>query len=236
MNISQSPITITCPEYQVYEPLLSLDGKQILELGCGKAELTRQITDHGINRYITATEVDEIQHNKNLQIDDLPNVNFVLAGSQAIPFPDNSFDVVMMFKSFHHVPIELMGQALAETRRVLKPGGLAYISEPLFSGDFNDVLKLFHDEKAVRDAAFAAIKKCVDKGELSLKEELFFNTPIVFEDFAQFETNVINVTHSDHKPSKDIHQQVERLFMNNEGPDGFKFHIPIRVDLLQKPA
>lgn len=236
MKISQSPITRTCPEYEVYESLLDLDGKTILELGCGKAELTRQITNHGNHRKITATEVDEIQHKKNLQIDDLPNVDFVLAGSEAIPFPDNSYDVVMMFKSFHHVPVELMGQALLETQRVLKPGGLAYISEPLFSGDFNDILKLFHDEQLVREAAFAAIKNCVDKGELLLKEETFFNTPILFENFLQFETNVINVTHSDHKPSPEILQQVKTLFMNNEGPDGFRFHIPIRVDLLQKPG
>jgi 2-methylisocitrate lyase-like PEP mutase family enzyme len=66
-----------------------------------------------------------------------------------------------MFKSLHHVPVPLMDQALAEIRRVLKPGGLAYISEPVFAGEFNEVLRLFHDESIVRREAFSAIERAV---------------------------------------------------------------------------
>jgi ubiquinone/menaquinone biosynthesis C-methylase UbiE len=163
MNQSLTQITETCAEYEVYERLLSLDGMDILELGCGTADITRQIAAHGNNRRITATEVDSIQHEKNLLIDDLPNVTFVLAGSEAIPSEDKAFDIVFMFKSLHHVPLELMEQALNEVHRVLKSGGLAYISEPVFQGDFNNILRLFHDEEAVREAAFNTLKDVVDK-------------------------------------------------------------------------
>ncbi len=76
---------------------MSLDGKKILELGCGKADLTRLIATTGSGREIMATEVDEIQHNHNLLIDDLPTVTFVKAGSEEIPSDDESFDVVFMF-------------------------------------------------------------------------------------------------------------------------------------------
>ena len=38
-------------------------------------------------------------------------------------------------------------------RCVLKPDGVAYISEPIYAGAFNDILKMFHDEREVRQAA-----------------------------------------------------------------------------------
>jgi ubiquinone/menaquinone biosynthesis C-methylase UbiE len=235
MKQSLTQITETCDEYEVYERLLSLDGMDILELGCGTADITRQIATHGNERTVTATEVDRIQHEKNLLIDDLPNVTFVFAGSEAIPSGDKAFDIVLMFKSLHHVPLELMGQALSEVHRVLKPGGLAYISEPVFQGDFNKILRLFHDEGAVREAAFNTIKDAVDRKLFTLQAEVFFNVPLLFEDFDQFDRCVINVTHSDHQLSPELYQEVKDRFTLKMQPDGAKFLVPIRVDLLRKP-
>ena len=233
MNLSQ-PTNKTCNESEVFEQRLSLDGKEILELGCGKADITRLIATNGHGRKITATEVDEIQHNKNLLIDDLPNVTFLMAGSEAIPLANESFDVVFMFKSLHHVPIELMENALKEIKRVLKPGGMAYISEPIFDGDFNEVLRLFHDEEKVRESAYRAIEKSITDENFILADEIFFNTPMVFESFEEFERKIINVTHTNHKLSPELHQRVTNQFSLNMQDDGAKFLIPIRVDLLKK--
>ena len=198
MKLAQERIELNCPESDIYNQLLSLDDKHILELGCGSADITRNIATAGKGRKITALEVDEIAHQKNLQITDLPNVSFGLSGAQDIPLDDESFDVVFMFKSLHHVPLELMDQSLLEVRRVLKPGGFAYISEPIFAGEFNEILRLFHDEQKVREAAFQAVKRAVDDGLFILAEQVFFNTPMKYQSFAEFENNVINATHSDH--------------------------------------
>ncbi len=230
MEITKTQITRTCSETEVYNELLELDDKQILELGCGAAELTRVIATEGYGRHVTAMEVDAIQHNNNLLVKDLNNVTFQLAGAEAIPAADNTFDVVFMFKSLHHVPVELMKQALTEIQRVLKPNGVAYISEPIFAGDFNEVLRLFHDEEIVRNEAFLAIKHAVDTGAFSLLKETFFNSPLVFEDFADFENRVIQATHTKHNLADSTYQKVQELFANQ--PNG-KFTVPIRVDLLQ---
>ncbi len=234
MRIAAQAVEVTCLEDEVYSRLLSLDNKHILELGCGGAEKTRDIATSGVNRRITALEVDEIAHQKNLQIGDLPNVKFVLSGAQAIPLGDESVDIVMMFKSLHHVPIELMEISLREIRRVLKPGGLAYISEPVFSGDFNEILRLFHNEQEVREAAFQTTKKAVNEGMFQLLEETFFNTPGHYRDFAEFEDTIINATHSQHHLDTGLHEQVRQRFEKHMGDDGAHFLTPVRVDLLQK--
>src|SRR5918911_1517556 len=46
-----------------------------------------------------------------------------------LPFPDESFDLVMCIEGFHYVPDPKQG--VAEIRRVLRPGGHALISVPL---------------------------------------------------------------------------------------------------------
>ena len=235
MKIAVESIEVNCPEAQIYDRLLTLDSKHILELGCGAAEITRNIATTGKNRRITAFEVDEIAHGKNIQITDLPNVTFGLAGAQHIPLENESVDVVLMFKSLHHVPIELMDMAMREINRVLKPGGVAYISEPIFAGAFNEILRLFHDESRVREAAFNTLKTAVDKGLFELVEETFFNSPMRFEDFADFENKVLKATHTKHNLDNEAHSQVKGRFEKHIGKDGAHFRMPMRVDLLQKP-
>jgi len=235
MNIAAENIALSCAESEIYNRLLELDGKHILELGCGCAEITRDIATTGAGRKITALEVDEIAHEKNLHITDLPNVTFVLSGAQAIPLDDESVDVAFMFKSLHHVPLDLMEPSMREIRRVLKPGGLAYISEPVFAGDFNEILRLFHDEQKVREAAFSIIKKVVDDGLFNLVEETFFNSPMKFENFTDFENKVLKVTHTKHDLDGDLYSQVKQRFEEHEGVHGAHFLMPVRVDLLQRP-
>jgi len=234
MKIAAEQIDVTCPESEIYNRLLTLDEKHILELGCGSAEITRNIATSGAGRKITALEVDTIAHKKNLQIIDLPNVTFGLSGAQEIPLGDESVDVVLMFKSLHHVPLELMEASMHEIRRVLKPGGLLYVSEPIFSGDFNEILRLFNDEQEVRKAAFNTIKKAVDGGLYSLVEETFFNSPMKFENFAEFESKIIKATHGNYLLDEKLYEQVQKRFEQHVGKDGAEFLMPIRVDLLQK--
>lgn len=227
-------IALNCPERDVIARALALDDRRILELGCGRADLTRVIAQGGTGRHVTALEVDETQHAKNLQIADLPNVDFRLGGAEAIPAADASFDVVLMFKSLHHVPVPAMDAALAEIRRVLKPGGLAYLSEPIFAGAFNDILRLFHDEQRVRAAAFAAIVRAVEQGLFESVEEIFFNAPVHFPDFASFERQIIGATHTRHELSPSVHAEVRARFESHMAADGARFQAPMRVNLLRR--
>jgi SAM-dependent methyltransferase len=236
MRLRDPDSRTACPERDVYTELLPLANARVAELGCGRAELTRAIAEAFPTAQIIALEVDAIQHARNLAITDLPNVRFVAGGAEALPFDDDSLDLVLMFKSLHHVPSHLLDKALAEVRRVLRPGGLAYISEPVFAGEYNEIMRIFHDEERVRAAAFSAIVRSVESGALELVAERFFSTPLRFDDFAHFEDRVLGVTHTQHRLSESQLSTVRERFMRHVTPQGAQFLQPMRVDLLRKPA
>src|SRR5574343_1485332 len=236
MKIADPTQTTLVNEVKLMLEQLPFDGAHVLELGCGKAEKTRTLAETGRVAQIIALEVDAIQHARNLAITDLPQVSFRHGGAEAIPADDNSVDIVLMFKSLHHVPMQHMDQALGEIARVLKPGGLAWISEPVYAGNLNEIMRLFHDEKIVREAAFAAVCKAVESGALALEKQLFFNTRSQFDNFEQFDARMIRVTHSDHQLSTELYQQVRERFSAHLTPEGATFLNPQRVDLLRKAS
>ncbi len=219
---------------EVYEHLLDLKEAEIVELGCGNGDLARAIATAFPQASLTALEVDSRQHAANLEGPQLPNLTFAEGSAERIPAGDEAFDVVLAIKSLHHVPADRLDRALAEIRRVLKPGGLAYIAEPVFAGAFNEIMRIFHDEEAPRLAAFEAIKKAVTKGGMTLDAEKFFFVPVQVADFADFERRFVNVTHSEIRLSKAQREQVEKRLAQHMTPKGATFKTPMRVDVLRK--
>ncbi|HEY0488440.1 MAG TPA: class I SAM-dependent methyltransferase [Telluria sp.] len=213
---------------------LPLGGARALELGCGTARQTRLLARSGKFESILAFEVDRVQHALNLQLGDLPSVHFALGGAQAIPAGDASVDAVFLFKSLHHVPLDLLGQAFAEIQRVLVTGGLVYISEPVFGGDYNDILRLFHDERRVREAAFEATRDAVEAGLFELVSQTFFRAQVRYRDFVEFEQKVIAATHTEHRLSAELLGEVRAKFAAHMSERGAEFLAPFRVDLLRK--
>jgi len=236
MQLMNPDITRACKEAEIYESLLELDGARVLELGCGKADHTRNIAQAHTGAQIVAAEVDRIQHAKNLAAAPVANIRFTDFGAESIPLADAGLDVVMMFRSLHHVPLDRMDAAFREIHRVLRPGGHAYVSEPVFAGAFNELVRIYNDEELVRKAAFDAVYRAVDQGLLELVSETFFLTPVQYRDFAEFAKKHFEITHGVRNVTDEQSAAVERLFNAHLGPDGVKLTQPIRVDLLRKPA
>jgi SAM-dependent methyltransferase len=235
MQLDRPEAYETTSELELMERLLPLDDARILELGCGGAWTTRQLAErHPSSRFI-ATEVDQVQHTKNLQLG-LPNVEFRLEGAQAVSEPDNSVDIAWMLKSLHHVPRELMAKAMDEIRRVVKPGGLVWFSEPVYVGAFNELMSLIHDEKEVRELAFDAIKSLVESGAMQLRTERFFNVPGSYVSWEQFESRFLKVTHTELDVAPERYEEIRTAFMARMTDEGAHFLKPHRLDLLQKPV
>ncbi|RXJ83721.1 SAM-dependent methyltransferase [Arcobacter sp. CECT 8985] len=232
MKLLEKNIKQTLNEDYLIETL-NLDNKTILELGCGKAVMTRNIANNGENRKVIACEVDEHQHELNLALNE-KNIEFKLCGAEDIDVKDNSIDIVFMFKSFHHIPVELMNKALEEIKRVLKPNGIAYISEPLHQGLQNELVAMFHNEEEVRKKAFEAIKSSVESNQFKLFKEIFFQTEVYYENFNDFEKKQMNATYNEVTITNELKSKIKDKFDSYNNGNEITLLKPFRVDILQK--
>ncbi|HMO45580.1 MAG TPA: class I SAM-dependent methyltransferase [Rubrivivax sp.] len=221
-------------ELELLAELLPLQrGLQIVELGCGNARLARALLRRFPACRVSALEVDARQHAKNLA-EPQPGLSFVAAPAQAIPFADAGFDLALMLKSLHHVPLPAMDAALAEARRVLRARGVLYVSEPVYDGPLNEIVRLFNDEGTVRAAAQAALDRALAGGGWDAVLERRFHTAVQFRDFADFERRMVDVSFAERHLDDALRAQVRARFEPHLGPDGARFVRPMQLRLLRR--
>ncbi len=233
MSAIPDTLPVIDDELDVLSDLIPLGKRDIIELGCGAAQLARSLLSRFPDSRVTGLEVDERQHAKNLA-SPRPGLSFVAGGAQAIPFADASFDVALMLKSLHHVPMPLLEQALAEVGRVLRPRGYLYVSEPVYAGPFNAVIRLFNDEGVVRAAAQAALDTVLKSGHWEQVAERRFEMPVVFKDFDDFEKRIMRPTFADHQIDDAKLAEVRAALQPHLGAGGAHFQRPMHVRLLRR--
>ena len=232
--MNENTLELIADEFNLMRRLLPLSCAKVIDLGCGNAEMPRRLLKDGLVASVTGLEVDYVQHTQNLAAAPVAGLDFVFAGADDIPFDANSFDIAMMFKSLHHVSLHRLDRALAEIERVLAPGGVLYVSEPVFAGEFNEILRLFNDEEVVRKAAYDALGRAISTGLMDGVEERSFDTPLAFRDFDEFFQRIVKATHSDHTLEGNQLAEVKQRFELRATPQGVRFVRPMRVNVLRK--
>jgi ubiquinone/menaquinone biosynthesis C-methylase UbiE len=235
MTMAQTNLTLIDDEIEVLADLVPLRGLHIVELGCGAAKLARALLLHYPDSRVTGIEIDARQHAKNLAAPQ-DGLHFASGTAQDIPCDDQVFDLALMLKSLHHVPVPVMAQAMDEVARVVRPGGHFYISEPVFDGALNHVTRVYNDEQVVRAAAQAAIDAALATGRWEQLAQRHFAVPSRFDDFAAFEQRMIRQTYADHQLDPAAMAEVRRRFDAVCGPEGAVFAQPMHVRLLQRKA
>ncbi len=131
-------------------------GLTLVDVGCGAGKNARDLAEAGAK--VLAVEPDAIQAARNREAAPSPGVTFVEARAERLPVETGVMDGVVFFRSLHHVPVKAMAAALAEAARVLKPEtGFLCVIEPGMTGTYFPLIRPFHDETRVREAAQEAL-------------------------------------------------------------------------------
>jgi ubiquinone/menaquinone biosynthesis C-methylase UbiE len=104
-----------------------------LEIGCGQGAVTRLLVEQYGAR-VVASDYDPAQVAlAQERLADLgEQVEFRVVDARAMPFDDAQFDGVFSFQVMHHIPGGWR-QVVAETARVLKPGGWFVLTDLIVS-------------------------------------------------------------------------------------------------------
>lgn len=106
----------------------NLEGKQLLELGCGAGKMAVLLAKSGAD--VTAFDLSPVSVQTARQLAALNNtdIDLAVASGEHLPFANDSFDIVFGKSILHHLIVDLGRQGIY---RVLKKGGRAVFVEPL---------------------------------------------------------------------------------------------------------
>lgn len=98
-------------------------GRRVLDAGCGTGRLSRHLAD-------AECAVDGLDLSPGMLAiarRDQPDLACAIGSLTQLPFRDDAFDGVLLWYSLIHLPPEALPRALAETARVLRPGGAVLV-------------------------------------------------------------------------------------------------------------
>jgi SAM-dependent methyltransferase len=98
-----------------------LTGKEVLEVSCGAGGGASYIMRNLGPASYTGLDLNPASIAKCQQRHQLPGLDFVQGDAENLPFPDQSFDVVINVEASHQYPH--FARFLEEVARVLRPGG-----------------------------------------------------------------------------------------------------------------
>jgi len=132
MDSEEKAITLGHPSYvwragqerrfSLIRQYATLDGARILDVGCGLGLYVRRFRDYSDQVYGVDIDPDKVRQASQA----LPNITE--GSAEELPYPGDSFDVVLSHEVLEHVPDDR--KAVQEAYRTLKPGGKLIVFAP----------------------------------------------------------------------------------------------------------
>lgn len=218
---------------KIASELLGAAGGKALDIGCGAGKFTRGLTKlYGEVAGVDVKEKAIATAREAAKVEGV-TVDFRVESGEKLPWSDATFDMVAFSNSLHHMPNP--SAALKEALRVLKPGGVLYVMEPVPSGNYHEATKLVNDETIVRTEAYRALAKL----EMRDRKELMYRTRRVFANFEEWKADQID-RDARRKAKFDAQsQEIERRFVSSatrEADGSLGFDQVSRVNLQRKAA
>jgi SAM-dependent methyltransferase len=219
---------------EVLREHLSLSGARVLDVGCGDGAVTRLMTREGAR--VTGVECSPTQLAPACALARDGDEDYLVATGEALPFADAALDIVVYFNVLHHVPVESQLQALREARRVLRPGGLLYVQEPVAEGPYFELVRPVDDETFVRSRAYGALGAVLEEEGLEQVVEYRYVTPLRYDDFDAFKQRLLAVDPDRAPRLAQYEASLREAFVKAATwQDGaYLFEAPARLNLLRR--
>jgi SAM-dependent methyltransferase len=215
------------PHLEIASALLPLKDSEILSITSGAGDFGAAIAAAVKSANVVVLETEGSTEDPP----PLSNLSFKSGDADRIPAEDESFDIVIVNGLLSRVPDDRRVGAFREIRRVLRPGGHAYIAEPAPGGAFNEITRVFKDEKQARLTTFELVRDTVASGAMALVAQKFFQMPLTLANFAAVERGHVP---PDVRISGAQKAEAQKKFERHMGPKGATFQVAMRVDLLRK--
>lgn len=117
-----------------YKPYMMFENKRVLDIGCGAAGKSLYFLSQGAE---SVTGVDIMPEYERESMDLAKKLgyesrfHFICASADCLPWPDKSFDTIIMNDAMEHV--DKPEAVLAECARILKPGGRLFVNFPPYN-------------------------------------------------------------------------------------------------------
>ena len=113
------------------------------------------------------------------------SVHFILAEAKALPFPPETFDVVICAETLEHIPH--FEKAIKEASSVLKSNGYYLVTVPFRDDEFKvtcpHCLKTFHPDGHLNFFTEESLMKSMWRGEFKVRKIYGFGSQIVHNKF-----------------------------------------------------
>ncbi|WP_340117750.1 class I SAM-dependent methyltransferase [Pelagibius sp. 7325] len=211
---------------------LELQGARVADVGCGDGSLARVMARAGAQ--VVGIDPGPQQLARAAAAEAAGDEVYVCALGEALPLSDGCLDAVVFFNALHHVPVPVQGAALREAARVLSPGGLVYVQEPLAEGSYFEIMRPVEDETEVRARAYDAVKAAgKDLGE---EAEFVYRAPFRVKSVEAFLKGLVAVDPARRDAVAGRQESLREAFLAaaEQRDDGFWFEIPSRLNLLRR--
>jgi SAM-dependent methyltransferase len=132
-----------------------IKGNNVLEIGCGKGRITRDLVDHAY--HVMAIDPDSEALAYARKGNHAANVTYRQAELTCPPFPPRTFDVVLFSLSLHRIPADHILENLIHASELLDENGVVAIIEPDDGGSLSFAKRAFGSSDNNRKARNAAL-------------------------------------------------------------------------------
>ncbi len=191
-----------------------LYGKDVVDVGAGDGTFSKQLNQFGAT--VTGIEIDSTKvenARKNLSSD----ISISVGRAENLPLDSQSMDLACFFYSFHHVPMDVQEQALAEVKRILRPKGRVHVVEPFPHGSMFEVARMVTDEAEVRTHSHRLMNSLGNRDDFNLIARNEYTLTREFHDFRSLVERLVRtdptrsaILHSVRKEMEKTYHRVAR--------------------------